>query len=118
MSAEDALFAALTGATEVTNLVSTRVYRGYVPQEVQAPCIAFDRVATEHVNTIHGTVLASRASLEIWCMAEQGRQADRIADAVTPIAAGQKFIPTGRRAEFDVDSGIWSTVISVDHWQT
>ena len=111
-------YAALSTATDVTSQVSDRIYRGYVPQEVSAPCIAFERIATEYVSTIHGTIPAQRVAIEIYCMAEQGRQADRIADAVTNVSFSQKFIPTGRRAEFDVESRIWSTVLSVDYWQS
>lgn len=118
MNAESDLYSTLSTATQVTNVVGSRIYPDVVPRGVATPCIAFSRVDTEYVMTIHGTLAATRATFELWCMAEQRSAADRLADAVLPVIYSQRFVPTGRRAEFDDESKVWSTVLLVDYWKS
>jgi hypothetical protein len=118
MTAETHLYATLTAASAVTALVSTRIYPDVAPQEVAVPCIAFSRTATEYIQTIHGPVVAQRVSLEISCMASTRSSAEQIADAVTVAATAARFIPVGRSADFDPDSGLWAAVLTADYWQT
>lgn len=118
MSAETDLNTTLTASTEVTSRVSTRIYSDVAPKEAALPCIAFSRVDTEYVRTIHGTRAAERVTLEVWCMATRRGDAERIADAVEPVISSQQFILTGRRPEFDEASEVYSAVLTVDYWQT
>lgn len=116
MSAETTLNAALKAAPAVTALVGQRIYPDNVPQEQAPPYVAFTRSGTEYVGTIHGTVVGSKASLEVWCMSSSRKEAEAIADAIETAAAAAKFIPTGRRAEFDSEAEMWGAVLSVDFW--
>lgn len=118
MSAETDLVAVLNAATQLTNVVGSRIYPDIAPVDVQTPCVAFERVDTEYVISISGNRLAERASLEITCMADRRAEAEQIADVITPVIYSQRFIPTGRRAEFDDAAGVWSAVLSIDYWQT
>ena len=61
MSAETQLYTLLTGAAGVTALVSTRIYPDLVPEDKDPPYIGYERVSTEPVTTLEGTVLASKA---------------------------------------------------------
>jgi hypothetical protein len=89
-----------------------------VPKEAALPCVSFSRVDTEYLWTIHGTRIAERVALEIWCMSATRGDAERIADAVEPVVASQQFVLAGRRPEFDEQSEVYSTVLTISFWQT
>lgn len=119
MSAETALYSALTGASPVTAIVSTRIYPDVVPQEVQLPCVAYARVDTEYEGTLHTSVpIAETATLEIQCLDNDRAGAEALADVVIAAAGAARFVPTGRRAEIDTDNNLWAAVLTVDKFTT
>jgi len=113
MSAETQLYAALSGAAGVTALVSTRIYPDAVPQEQALPSMAYARLETEYVTTIHGSSLGQFGTFEVVCMAEARDTADAIADAVVTALGAQSWQLQSRRQEFDGDSNLWGTVLAV-----
>lgn len=117
MSAETALYSALSGDSAVAALVAARIYPDLAPQDIALPCVAFSRVDTEYVVTIHSAVPAGQfATLEIACMATTRTGADALADAVITAAAGAGFTPEGRRAELDAENNLWAAVLTVQHF--
>jgi len=118
MSAETSLYSALSGNGAVSALVGTRVYPDIAPQEGSLPAIVFERSDTEYVNTIHGTAVAQRASMEIWCMAETRASAEQVCNAVETAARAADFITISRRAEFNAEQMMWGSVLSVDFWDS
>jgi hypothetical protein len=118
MSAETTAYSTLSAAGTVTALVVDRIYPDYVPEEHILPAVAIARSDTNYVTTIHsGVPVASQVLLEIWCLAENRREAEGLADAVEPVMGAAGFYPTGRRTEFDKDAEVWATVIDVSYWQ-
>lgn len=117
MSAETSLYSALSGDAGVTAIVAGRVYPDVAPQGSALPAIVFERTQTDYLNTIHGTAIAQKASLEVWCMAETRAQAEALCNAVETAARTADFITMGRRAEFDNEQMLWATVLSVDFWE-
>lgn len=117
MSAEASLYSALTGDTSVMLLVDDRVYPDVLPQDKALPAVAYSRIGTEYVNTIHGTSLASKATLDVFCMAERREDAEDICNAVEEVSRVADFITTGRRAEFDADQLLWAAVLTVEFWE-
>ncbi len=117
MSAEADLYSALVGDTSVMSLVDDRVYPDVLPQDKALPAVAYSRVGTEYVNTIHGTSVAQKATLDVFCMAERREDAEAICDAVEDVARPVEFITIGRRAEFDADQMLWAAVLTVDYWE-
>ncbi len=114
MSAETELYAALSGASAVTALVSTRIYPDVVPQEQTVPAIAYARTDTEYLTTIHSAVpLGQFVSLEVVCMAEARDDADAVADAAITALGAAAFVLLTRAQEFDNDRLLWGTVFSV-----
>ena len=111
MSAESVAYATLKAASAVTALVGSgdaaRIYPDVVPQEFALPAVSFQRVATEAVNTIHSTLLATRVTLDVWCMDEQRYAAETLADAAQAALVAAHFVLTNRRAELDYEAGIW-----------
>lgn len=80
MSVESDIYSALTGYAGLSALVSTRVYPQVIPDGATLPAVAYQRVGTEPVQTLHGTVPAARArfSFSAW--------AATYADALSVIA--------------------------------
>lgn len=116
MSAETDLNAALLAATSITDIVAARIYPSVVPDEQPPPSIAYERTATEYVNTIHGTALGEYADLDVWCMAQSLNGAHLIADAVEPVVRAAGFVTLGRRTETDDNApgaGLWAAVLSI-----
>lgn len=118
MSAESQLYAALSGAAGVTALVSTRIYPDAVPQEQALPSMAYARIETEYLSTIHGSSLGQFGTFELVCMAEARDDADAIADAVAVVMGAQSWQLQSRRQEFDSDSNLWGTVLAVRIFST
>lgn len=117
MSAEADLYSALTSDTGVSALVEERVYPEVAPQDQPLPSIAFSRLATEYVNSIHGTSLAQKATLDVYCMGTDKPSAEELCDEVELALRTADFITVGRRAEFDGEQLLWSAVLTVDYWE-
>lgn len=117
MSAEADLYTTLSGDTSVMSLVDDRVYPDVVPQDRDLPAVAYSRVGTEYVNSIHGAALAQRATLEVFCMAARREDAEEICDAVSDAVRPSAFVTVGRRAEFDSEQLVWASVLTVDYWE-
>lgn len=117
MSAESVAFSTLNDAPSITGIVSDRIYPDVVPQEKVLPAIAFARVNTEYVVTIHsGAPVGSKVILEFWCLASKRLGAEDLADAVEPVIGPAGFILSGRRSEFDQESETWATVLETFYW--
>lgn len=119
MSAETDLYAALSGASAVTAIVGTRIYPDAVPQDVKGASVAYARLGTEFVSTIHAAApIGGWASIEVVCMAAKRADADDLAGKVNTAAAGAGFVLVDQRAEFDSDLGLWATVLTLRKWTT
>lgn len=118
MSAESACYATLSGAAPVIALTADRIYPDFVPDDKALPAIAINRTETEFIQTIHGAApVASKVSLEVWCMASTRNIAEQLGDlTLTSLSAGD-FLAVDRRPEFDVDTEIFAVVLTVVVWQ-
>ena len=118
MRAEKVVYTLLAASSALAAIVSTRIYPDVAPQEGALPAITFERTGTEYHNTIHGTVIATVAALDVWCMAATRASAEAVCDAAATAVRAAGFLTTGRRAEFDPESDLWAAVLSIDHWAT
>jgi len=118
MSAETDLYAVLTGAAGVVALVGNRIYPDVVAEEAALPAIAYQRSATEFLNTIHGTApLGETASIEITCVATTRPGANAVANAVVASLAGTEFIAIDQSAATDFgggEPGLWGAIVVVN----
>lgn len=117
MSAETSLYAALAADTSVGAICDDRIYPDVAPQDASLPAVAFERTGTEYVNTIHGTAIATRSTLAVYCMAEARATAEGLCDAVAAASRSAGFISADRRAEFNAEQMLWATVLTVDFWE-
>lgn len=119
MSAESSLYTALTGAAAVTAIVgagsAARIYPDVIPAQKSPPAIAYTRIATAPVMTIHGAApLGDTATLEVACIAATRTAADDLADKAATALAGGGFVYLDRRGELDLENNLWATVLTVD----
>jgi len=101
MSAESIVYSTLSGAAGVTAMVGTRIYPDLVPEEKATPYIGYERVGTEPITTIHGTILANDVQMVIACWADTRVQAEAIADAVASAMATAGYPYAARGSELD-----------------
>jgi hypothetical protein len=101
MSAETQLYTLLSGNAGVIALVSTRIYPNLVPEEKTAPYIGYERVSTNPVGTLEGTILAEEAGIAVACWGKTPIQAAQVADAVLAALSGTAWRFEGRNSEVD-----------------
>lgn len=66
MAIETKIYTLLTGASTITNIVSTRIYVSTFPDLVTYPSLLFTRTGTEPMNTLDGALLnAERVDIQI-----------------------------------------------------
>jgi len=117
MSSETTLYSTLAADPAVSALVDARIYPDVVPQDVTGAAIAYLKVGTEPVTTLHTNVpLASFTTLEVWCMAGKRADAEAVASAAMDALGAALFNLLDRRAEFDADNDLWASVLIVRHF--
>lgn len=119
MSAETDLYAALTGAFPVQQIVgsgaSARIYPDIAPQERQMPCVAYSRSDTEYIVTIHSAAPKGEVPvLDVYCMAMTRTAADALAYAVLTAACAAGFMLRSRSAiPPDAEQNVVATVLQL-----
>lgn len=121
MSAETTFNATLKAAVAVTAIVGAgddaRIYPDIVGQEVDLPCVAYTRTATEVTSTLSRPATDLRATLEVFCMAGSRLAAEALADEVVTAAGAAWFVLTSRRADYDDEQRLFAAVLSFDYWE-
>lgn len=116
MSAESDLYAALSGAAPVTDIVSDRIFSDVRDQETDIPAIYFERAATETINSIHNsTAIAEFASMTVVCFEDSREEAADLADKVISAATSAGLIYTGREGQYDIESDTFVSILSFTH---
>lgn len=115
MSAETVLYATLSAASAVTALVGARIYPDIVPNDEARPAVAYARIETDPVITMHSSApVAETVVLEVVCMDESRAGAEALGDAVRDALGAGKFRILGRAAQYDEENGLWAAVLSVE----
>jgi hypothetical protein len=116
MSAETALYAALSASSALAALVGTRIWPDVIPEDRAMPAVVFARTATQPFIALDGAKLAEVADLTIGCWAKTRGEADAVADAATAavIAGGLQY--AGRDAGFDPETGLFAATLTVKHF--
>lgn len=82
MTIEDSIYAALTGASAVTNIVSTRVYPDVTGPDEAPPYVTYQRISTPRDHAFGGNVVASSPRFQIDCWAATKDVTTTLAEAV------------------------------------
>lgn len=85
MSVGDAIYAALSQDTPISNLVGSRVYRGSAPQLAASPRIVFSKIGRTPDTAHDGRTGCDRYLWEVRCIADTPEQAEALSAAVQPV---------------------------------
>jgi len=113
MSAESTLYAWLAADAGVAALVAGRIYPDVIPPDVALPAIAYARLSTEPVTTVHGAMPAQFVNLQVQCWAATRTSAEAVADAVQAALLVNGEVPAGRGQLFDEESGNFGGAVDV-----
>ena len=79
---EEAIYARMAANVEITTLVSTRIYPGSVPQTVELPAIAYQKVTSEPILTHSGPTGWARSTVRFTIASDDYAAKKAIAEAV------------------------------------
>jgi hypothetical protein len=119
MNAGDAIYSALSAASAVTALVSTRIYPIDAPLDVDLPCVWYDVTLAAAVD---GSANMAPAQVQVGCLAHTEASMHSLADAVdaalnglTRYASGtwlRSLTVMGRTESRDPEQNLWGTVLA------
>lgn len=118
MSAENALRAALVAYAPLTALVSTRISADRAEQGTARPLVVFGRTASEPLQSMDGSVLATMVALDVECWADTRLSAEAVADTAT--AAIRATLPNSvvnRSSVIDGELDLEGSILSVNWWE-
>lgn len=116
MSMESDLRALLVAYAPLTALVSTRIAADRIEQGAARPFVVYTRTGTEPVQTLDGTLHASKATFDVQCWADTRTAAEAVADAIQAALVADARAIVGRASGYDADLDLEATVISIDWW--
>lgn len=114
MTAETELYDALSGDAAVAALVGTRIYPEVRPEESALPAVAFVRIGTQPINTIHGTILGTITTLQVFAMAESFAVAEDLGTKVVAAARGEGFVQLERSGAYDDETETFVAVVNMN----
>lgn len=116
MSAESALYSALSGASGLTALVGTRIYPDVIPEDADLPAVVYQRAGTSPVTTIGNVTVAENIRFVITAWAETRTAADAVAVEIGPALAAAENPAVDRSTGYDPECGLYAATVDVDWW--
>lgn len=114
MSAETTLYNSLTAHAGLKSLVATRIHADKRDEDEDLPSVVYQRVKTQHVNTIHNTIAATTITLGISCVAEARTEAEAVATQLLA-ALSDVFVVLDRSSDYDPDTQNYFTTLTVNY---
>lgn len=118
MSAETQLYAALSGRTELSSLVGTRIYPDAIPENSPLPAVVYVRASTNPTYTIGGQLVCEDVRMAVTVWATSRTEAEAVADQVRSAinVAGHPIVD--RSSGFDNEVGLFAVTIETDWFYT
>ena len=79
---EAAIYSILSDTTEITDLVSTRIYPSIIPQKAELPAISYQQIFGDRLHTMDGADGLVNALYQINCRAQSYDQLQELVNAV------------------------------------
>ena len=117
----EAVYTVLSSYTNLTNLVSTRIYAILMPQDATRPALTFQRIARDRVNNLSDAggngVVRDRYRFIAWGETLDGVQdiADQVRLALKN-ASTLESVPLFEADEFESDTKLYSVVSDFSIW--
>lgn len=113
MSAEETIYAALSGDFAVLALTDGRISPDKSPQDEPLPAIVFARTDTEYIRTIHSSVaVGTIVTFEVIAFAESRPDAEELGDAIDAALGAVGITPVARRPEYNSETDEYASVIT------
>lgn len=115
MSAESAVYAALSGAAGVVAIASTRIFHDAREQKTDLPAVIYVRTGTNFDVNVHGAVDLMRTTLAVMSFALTRAAVEALADACQAALIAAYMTPVERVSDFDPESEIFSSTLVIEH---
>lgn len=116
MTAEESIYAALSGNAGVTALVGSRIYPDTIAEGQTGAAVVYARSETEPVITIGGTKLAERATIHLEAWADSREEAGAVIDACEAALLAAQIFPLNRASAYDPEVEAYAGVLDVVVW--
>ena len=114
MTAEEQLYAALSGRAGLTALVGLRIYPDALPENAPLPAVVFVRASTNPTYTIGGVLVAEDVRLAITGWAETRAEVEPVGDQIRLALEATGNQITDRSSGFDNEVGLFAVTIEFD----
>lgn len=114
MSAEAAVYAALSGYAALTAIVSTRIYPDVLPDKTVYPAVVFARENTEPLVSISNQYFGADVSLKVACWSDTRTQADAASTQAQAALLAAGIVPTGKNAGYDPDTDLFASILDIE----
>ncbi len=111
MSAESALYSALSGASGLTALVGTRIYPDVIPEDADLPAVVTARQGTEPVIGIGGAKFGEFAQMIVSAWAPTRTLAESVGDQIAEALRVAGNPATNRAGGYDEDTGFFTVTL-------
>lgn len=118
MSAETEIYAALSGFSGLTSLVSTRIYPDVLPESTAYPAVVFSRERTVPVFGLGNHYFGADVGMQIASWGRTRSEADAAADAVAGALAASGNLYQGRTSGYDPETDLYAAVIELEIFET
>lgn len=111
MSAESALYAALSGLPGLTALVSTRIYPDIIPEDAILPAVVTARQGTEPVIGIGGAQFGEFVQMIVSGWAPTRTLAESVGDQIAEALRVAGNPATNRSGGYDEETGFFAATL-------
>ena len=116
MAAETQLYNALSGSTDITDIVSTRIYSDIRDQGDILPAIYFERSSTEYLNTIDTYVpQGEKSTFILSCFETTREKAEVLTALIITATASSNFLCIDKQNSYDEETETFTTTIQLNY---
>lgn len=118
---ETGIYSALTNDSDVSGLVSTRVYPVIAPQNVTAPYVVYQRITGAHLNDLDGSLGISDVRFQVDAYATTYAQAKTLAGYIkTALGASalKSRLLTDQDFDYDLTAEVYRVSMDFKIWVT
>ena len=116
MAAETNLYDALSNDSNITDIVSDRIYSDIRDQGDKFPAIYYERSNTEFLNTIDSFVpVGEKSSFILSCFETTREKAEALTALIITSTATSEFLCTDKQNSYDEEIEAFTTTIQLDY---
>lgn len=116
MAGETALYGALSGDSNITGIVSDRIYSDIRDQGDILPAIYFERSGTEFINTIDSFApQGEKSSFIVSCFETTREKSEALSAYIISATATTNFLCIDKQNSFDEETETFTTTMQFDY---